>query len=115
MNVFTKIAIIAGLEIAFSLIFWAIMPKQVNNKKFDIKSVLKGLVERSFLTFSLIQGFPHALTLFGALKLGTRLKRSEKSETKEEQKLQSIYNDYYLIGNFISVGLSIYYFTLLGS
>lgn len=43
MTLIAKIAIIAGLEIAFSLIFWAIMPKQVNNKKFDIKSVIKGL------------------------------------------------------------------------
>lgn len=115
MSLLSKISIIIGLEIAFSLIFWAIMPKQLNDKKFDLKSIFKGLIERAFLTFSLIQGFPHALTLFGALKLGTRLKRTEKSDTKEEQKIQSIYNDYYLVGNFISVGLSIYYFTLLRS
>lgn len=115
MSIYAIAFIILGIEISFSLFFWAIMPRQLNNKKFDLKSVLKGLIERGFLTYSLYAGFPHALTLFGALKLGTRLKRVEKTDTKEEQKLQSTYNDYYLIGNFISVSLSIFYFTLLRS
>lgn len=113
MNLAKVIALIILLECAFSLVFWLIMPRSLNNKKFDIKSVFKGLVERFFLTYSLYHGFPHALTLFGALKLGTRLKREEKNNSKEEQKTNASYNDYYLIGNFISVGLSIFYYTLL--
>jgi len=40
----------------------------------DFRSVAKGVMERIFLVVCLSQGFPHGLTLFGALKLGTRIR-----------------------------------------
>jgi hypothetical protein len=90
-----------------------ITPKEKNSSLIDFKSILKGLIERAFLTYSLFSGFPHALTLFGALKLGTRLKRADNEKTEIGRKRERFYNDYFLIGNFISVGLSVLYFNLL--
>lgn len=58
-----------------------------------------------FLLVSLINGYPHSLTLFGALKLATRLKRDNTDDKEKE----SVYNDFYLIGNFISVMMAIWY------
>ena len=65
--------------------------------------VAKGMFERLVLSFALILDFPHILTLFGALKLGTRLKN--KSET-------AAFNDFYLLGNLISVCVSMIYFAV---
>lgn len=112
MNLFYNILIIILAELILSYTFWLITPKSVNNKKIDYKSMLKGILERIFLSYSLYQGFPHVLTLFGALKLGTRLKRADKEDTEENIKKETAYNDYYLIGNFISVALSIFYYSL---
>lgn len=112
MNIFCKILIVILAEVILSFTFWWITPKSVNNKKIDIKSMIKGILERIFLTYSLYSGFPHVLTLFGALKLGTRLKRADKEDTEENIKKEIAYNDYYLMGNFISVALSIFYYTL---
>lgn len=112
MYIIYKILIILFAEILLSILFYIFTPKSVNNKKFDAKSTIKGMLERLFMTYSLCQGFPHVLTLFGALKLGTRLKRADKEDTPENIKKEAAYNDYYLIGNLISVGLSIFYYTL---
>ena len=60
-----------------------------------------------FLMFCLINDYPHALTFFSALKLGTRLKHEEKPEVENK------YNDFYLIGNLISVMVAIGYVLLL--
>lgn len=70
----------------------------------DPKSILKGVVERAFLTLCLINKYPHALALFGTLKLGTRLKRIDANN--EESKS---FNDYYLLGNMVSVAAAIIY------
>lgn len=112
MHFIYKLIIIIFSEVLLSLLFWLFTPKSVNNKKFDPKSTVKGILERLFMTYSLCQGFPHVLTLFGALKLGTRLKRADKEDTTENIKKEAAYNDYYLIGNLISVALSIFYYTL---
>lgn len=112
MHLVYKIIIILFAEFLLSLLFWIFTPKSVNNKKFDLKSTTKGILERLFMTYSLCQGFPHVLTLFGALKLGTRLKRADKENSSENIKKEAAYNDYYLIGNLISVALSIFYYTL---
>ena len=114
MEIWCKILVIAVLEIMLSIVFTLIItPKDKNPKKIDPKSLIKGIIERSFLTYSLISGLPHALALFGALKLGTRLKSADNEATEEGRKKEAIYNDYYLMGNFISVALSIFYYTLL--
>jgi hypothetical protein len=105
--------IIPIIEIIFSIIFHLIKPRFIRSKGFDFNSFFKGLFERIFITYSLISGLPHALTLFGALKLGTRLKRSDETITEIGKKEEGKYNDYYLIGNLISVTMSIFYYNLL--
>lgn len=71
----------------------------------DYKSIMKGIVERIFLMISLINNYPHALTLFGTLKLATRLKRDNEKNKAEE----AMYNDFYLFGNLISIIIAITY------
>lgn len=61
----------------------------------------------------MLNGYPHALPLFGALKLGTRLKQSENTTTAEGKKLEEAFNNYYLTGNMLSVTLSIMYVNLI--
>jgi hypothetical protein len=51
-----------------------------------------------------LNGYPHALTFFSALKLATRLKRKDL-----EEDLENKYNDFYLVGNMISVMIAIGY------
>lgn len=70
----------------------------------DFRSLFKGIMERGFLFVALINDYPHALTLFGALKVATRLKRTSSNPAEEES-----FNNFYLIGNFISVMIVIGY------
>ena len=63
---------------------------------------MKGILERAFISFSLLVGYPQVLTLFAALKIATRIKDESK-----------ISNDYYLIGNLVSVSLAILYTLLI--
>lgn len=86
--------------------FFFAVTAQVFYKKigFDFKSIIKGVIERLFLLISLVNDYPHALTFFSALKLATRLKHSETPQTEENK-----FNDYYLIGNLISVAVAIGY------
>ncbi|MEO1022730.1 MAG: hypothetical protein AAFW89_09300 [Bacteroidota bacterium] len=72
------------------------------------KSVFKGVLERIFIIIGVLMGYPHVITAFGALKIGTRL---------HDDKNSAISNDYFLVGNFISllaalifVGFSLYVF-----
>src|SRR5690606_32802056 len=108
-NLCCKIILIIGIEVILTIVFTLITPSGKNTSTIDVKSIFKGLLERTFLTYSLYSGIPHALTLFGALKLGTRLKMQSEDDIKKE----SIFNDYYLIGNFMSVGLSIFYYNII--
>ena len=105
--------IIPLVEIIFTVVFHFIKPKFIRKECFDFKSFIKGILERFFILYSLLSNLPHALTLFGALKLGTRLKSSEDVKTENSKIEESKYNDYYLIGNLISVMLSIFYYNLL--
>ncbi len=113
MSLCCKILILILLEIFLTIFYTLITPKEKTVKFLDYKSLVKGLIERGFLTYSLLSGFPHALTLFGALKLGTRLKNGDDDKSEEGRKREAAYNDYYLIGNFVSVALSIFYYNLL--
>ena len=67
----------------------------------DFRSIAKGILERGFLVMALLLGYPHALTFFSALKLATRLKREDKPDEN--------FNDYYLVGNLISVAAAMGY------
>ncbi|WP_146194102.1 hypothetical protein [Brumimicrobium oceani] len=67
-------------------------------------SVFKGVLERFIMAIGLILVIPTILVVFGAIKLGTRF-----MESKEEN-AQKIENDYFLVGNFSSIAISILYF-----
>ena len=64
-------------------------------------SIVKGILERFTIYFCLVIGLPQVLIVFGAIKIGTRLEK-----TKE------VTNDYFLVGNFISILTSAIYFYL---
>jgi len=63
-------------------------------------SVAKGVLERAVLYIGLLHGFPQILIAFGALKIGTRL---------HEDKQRKISNNYFLVGNLISILLAMLY------
>jgi hypothetical protein len=63
-------------------------------------SVVKGILERGVMFVGLLHGFPQILIAFGALKIGTRL---------HEDKESRISNNYFLVGNLISVLLAMLY------
>ena len=91
-------------EIAALLIFFIVRRVFSNKSEPEQKSrpiiltVLKGMLERLFIYIGLILGYPQCLTVFAALKIGTRL---------EGAKSQHVSNDYFLVGNLISVLLAL--------
>lgn len=106
----TEMAILAGILIVCEIViaFCFALTAQLFYKKIglDIKSIVKGIIERLFLLISLVNNYPHALTFFSALKLATRLKH------KESPGEENRFNDYYLIGNFVSVAVAMGYVSL---
>jgi hypothetical protein len=66
----------------------------------DIRDFSKGVLERIVLSYALAHSTPQILIFFGAMKLGTRLK--DKTEGDH-------YNDFFLIGNLVSVMLALLY------
>lgn len=106
MEIFKFIVLIICSECLLGVFYYFITPKSIRQGKIiDYRSLLKGFVERMFLLISLIHDYPHALTLFGTLKLATRLKRDNEGDKIKE----SLYNDFYLFGNFISIIIAIFY------
>jgi hypothetical protein len=91
-------------ELWLVLIFRLVARVFKQDMEINLRSFFKGIVERFFLAFALINDYPHALTLFSALKLGTRLKHQDDSSVG--------YNDFYLVGNLISVSTAIGYVLL---
>ena len=63
----------------------------------QLKDVLKGILERLFLITGMMTGYPHVITAFAALKIGTRFSNSKVS------------NDYFLIGNLVSILAALLY------
>lgn len=97
--------VILALGEAFATALYFTISKIMHRNKTNrltTRSLLKGLLERAFLFLSLVNGFPHALTVFGALKIATRLRDKDDRIT----------NDYFLIGNLISLMLAIIYFLI---
>jgi hypothetical protein len=66
------------------------------------RAVLKGILERFFLFLCLVYGFPQGLIAFGALKIGTRF-------IPEENKIS---NDYFYIGNILSLLIAVTYYAI---
>lgn len=107
------------IEIFLSMLFKKISKKESKMQGVDI---IKGLLERTFLLIAFINDLPTALVVFGALKLGTRLTHKEVGKTEEkntemiqQSKIESKnraednYNNFFLIGNFISMITAIGY------
>jgi hypothetical protein len=67
-------------------------------KKPDIET-FKGILERLVIFIGLTNEYSSVLVMFGALKLGTRL--------HDEGNQKIISNNYFLIGNFVSVLIAI--------
>lgn len=94
-------------ELVTAFLFKFISKLAYTSSGFDVRSIVKGVIERSFLTIALLCDYPHALTFFSALKLGTRLRRDEENNDNNQ------YNDFYLIGNLISVAIAFFYIYLI--
>lgn len=62
-------------------------------------STFKGSMERCIIAICLAIGITPILIVFGALKIGTRLKSPD----------DKIQNDYFLIGNLSSIFISVIY------
>jgi hypothetical protein len=87
-----------GATFLFRFIHKKLGPGEADQKP-SLITVLKGVIERSVITVFLVFNYPHILIAFAALKLGTRF---QDEDTK-------ISNDYFLIGNLISLGISVLY------
>jgi hypothetical protein len=106
MELYKFLLLFICVEIILGIFYYLITPNSIRKDSIiDYKSLLKGIIERLFLMVSLINNYPHALTLFGTLKLATRLKR----DSDEDRIKESTYNDFYLFGNFISIIVAIFY------
>lgn len=68
-----------------------------NITAWDLKSILKGILERLVLLTALVHGYPQILIAFAAMKLGTRLHEEQNSD---------ISNTYFLTGNLLSILLA---------
>jgi hypothetical protein len=111
MYVVYFLLVLVGSEALLAFFYYLITPVSIRvSTIIDYRSLAKGIIERIFLTVALINDYPHALTLFGTLKLATRLKRDADSDKNKE----SLYNDFYLLGNFISIIASIFYVFVYG-
>lgn len=66
-----------------------------------LSSILRGALERAFLYIILLVNIPAGMAFFGALKIATRLKDDDK-----------ISNDYFLVGNLVSVLIVIGYYLI---
>jgi hypothetical protein len=110
--IFASIFIIGEIVVNFSVFkylkkYFRFNEKKANSENETTKPFLgmelskfKGILERLTLFFCLVIGLSQVLIVFGALKIATRL-----DKTKE------ITNDYFLIGNFISILIgAIYYY-----
>ncbi len=93
-------------EIILAMVFHAAAGIFYKKLRLDRKSIFKGFAERLFLLIALSHNYSQALTFFSAVKLATRLKRED---VKGEQ---DRFNDYYLVGNLLSVAVGMGYVDL---
>ena len=98
MNVLCFIIVILVFELALGTIFTIMTRVFHQGRGINFQSLTRGFIERLFLFIGLSMGFPHTLTLFGALKVATRLKHQPEDPINEDR-----FNTFYLVGNFLSV------------
>jgi hypothetical protein len=98
----TYVGLLLSGEIVIHLLLYVISRSigNPNRDRINVATILKGVLERTFVTIVLILGLPSALTVLGALKIATRIK-------DEESKVS---NDFFLMGNLISIIFGIIYF-----
>jgi len=82
------------VELMGVLMFAWLRKRMQPNGSFSWFSLVKGILERWILLLGLHLGHDTVLVLFGALKLGTRI---------SQQKDERVSNDYFLVGNLLSV------------
>lgn len=81
-------------ELLAAFVFYFVRKKLSKlTSKNTLSSTLKGTLERLVVYIGLAFGFQSIIMLFGALKIATRLK-------DEDEKIS---NNYFLIGNFLSI------------
>lgn len=91
------------MEFIVNMIFYflnaSLFKTQDNMKQgLIIRDVIKGSLERSLIMVGLLNNYPQVITAFAALKIGTRINDNE----------HKISNDYFLLGNIISLLAAIY-------
>ena len=96
-----KLFAIGGIEILLVILFIIIKP---SNIKINVKSVLRGVIERLVLVIGMLNGYPQILIVFGTLKIGSRLHEAKSDES---------FNNFYLTGNLISILAAILYVNLI--
>lgn len=73
-------------------IFYRIIDAKLEDESNTFRSIIKGILERFMMITGLLAGYPQILIAFGAIKIGTRFQQGSK-----------VSNDFFLIGNFISI------------
>lgn len=102
-NLIVSIVIILASELVAIFCFWLLSGLNPSKTRtISGRGVMKGIAERAFIAFSLVNGLPHSLTLFAALKIATRIRDDDH-----------ISNDFYLLGNILSITLAIVYSQLI--
>jgi len=96
------VVLVTGELVSISF-FW-LFEKSFNQGRNNVnwRSVIKGNLERLFLFLPLVNGLPQSFIVFGAIKIGTRLKGKE----------DKVSNDYFLVGNLMSLILSVSYYLI---
>ena len=67
--------------------------------------LFRGLIERSLLTLGLVSGVPQVLIPFGVLKLQNRIGLERDGDDDQREAARA----YFLVGNLLTIGLSIVY------
>lgn len=113
MNLLLFILIVLVSEIILAFLFAATAKIFYKKIGIDFTSILKGFLERMFLMIFLINDYSSALTFYSALKLATRLRHEEKIIAGDKESKENRFNDYYLIGNLVSVSVALGYVFLI--
>lgn len=104
-TIFEIFAVVLGGEVIIHVLFYLISKSigKQNRDRLNMSTVLKGLLERFYVVSVLSLELGSALTLLGALKIATRIK-------DEENKVS---NDFFFIGNIVSILFGIGYYLIL--
>jgi hypothetical protein len=102
---FLFFAMICVGEVIFHLVF-ALVSRSFGLIHPGIKAreVFKGIIERIMLSVGIAHGIPTVIIAFGALKVATKLSLSDNDQDRVRS-----HNDYFLIGNVLSILFAIIY------